>query len=85
MRSYYKRCTVAKNDSNNLGDDNPVGLLQLGMAWIRRTLRFSNAKRKDKPMDTKVRKDSSKMSDTEKMDQGFNGSTYSLNGRDVDF
>jgi len=76
---------VTKNDSNNLGDDDPVGLLQLGMAWIRRTLRFDNAKRKAKPMDTKVRKDSSKMSDIEKMDQGFNGSTYSINGRDVDF
>ena len=76
---------MTKNDSNNLGDDDPVGLLQLGMAWIRRTLRFDNAKRKAKPMDTKVRKDSSKMSDIEKMDQGFNGSTYSINGRDVDF
>tara|TARA_B100001094_G_scaffold72085_1_gene68278 strand:+ start:164 stop:334 length:171 start_codon:yes stop_codon:yes gene_type:complete len=55
MRSYYKRYTVIKNDSNNLGDDNPMGLLQLGMARIRRTLRFGNAKREDKPMDTKVR------------------------------
>ena len=33
----------------------------------------------------RVRKDSEKMTDKEKMDQGFNGSTYSINGRDVDF
>ena len=32
-----------------------------------------------------VRKDSENMSDKEKMDKGFNGSTYSINGRDVDF
>jgi len=25
------------------------------------------------------------MSDEEKLKQGFNGSTYSINGRDVDF
>ena len=25
------------------------------------------------------------LTDKEKMDQGFNGSTYSINGRDVDF
>ena len=28
---------------------------------------------------------SDEMTDQEKMDQGFNGSTYTLNGRDVDF
>jgi len=28
---------------------------------------------------------SEKMTDVEKMDKGFNGSTYSINGRDVDF
>ena len=33
----------------------------------------------------RVRKDSEKMTDKEKMDQGFNGSTYSINGRDIDF
>jgi len=29
--------------------------------------------------------DSNKLSDKEKMDKGFNGKTYSINGRDVDF
>jgi hypothetical protein len=29
--------------------------------------------------------DSDKMSDIEKMDKGFNGKTYSINGIDVDF
>tara|TARA_Y100001937_G_C7070748_1_gene308241 strand:- start:181 stop:372 length:192 start_codon:yes stop_codon:yes gene_type:complete len=28
---------------------------------------------------------SEEASDIEKMDKGFNGSTYSINGRDVDF
>ena len=29
--------------------------------------------------------DSDKMTDVEKMDKGFNGKTYSINGMDVDF
>ena len=28
---------------------------------------------------------SDKLSDKEKMDEGFNGKTYTINGRDVDF
>ena len=55
MRSYYRRCTVTKDDSINMGINNPVGFLQLDMACISHTLYFYNAKRKDKPMDTKVR------------------------------
>ena len=31
------------------------------------------------------RVDSDKMTDIEKMDKGFNGKTYSVNGLDVDF
>ena len=31
------------------------------------------------------RVDSEKMTDIEKMDKGFNGKTYSINGMDVDF
>ena len=31
------------------------------------------------------RVDSAKMTDIEKMDKGFNGKTYSVNGLDVDF
>tara|TARA_B110000046_G_scaffold6837_1_gene7197 strand:- start:7128 stop:7358 length:231 start_codon:yes stop_codon:yes gene_type:complete len=76
---------VTTNDSNNMGISKPLGLLQLVMDRIRRTLHLHNDKRKDKPMDPKVRKDSEKMTDIEKMDQGFNGDTFSLNGRDVDF
>lgn len=38
-----------------------------------------------KKFNHRVRKDSENMSDKEKMDKGFNGSTYSINGRDVDF
>ena len=33
----------------------------------------------------KVRKDSEKMSDKEKMDKGFNGKTYTINGIEYDF
>jgi len=39
----------------------------------------------EKKFNHQVRKDSENMSDKEKMDKGFNGSTYSINGRDVDF
>jgi hypothetical protein len=31
------------------------------------------------------RVDSQKMTDIEKMDKGFNGKTYSINGMDIDF
>ena len=33
----------------------------------------------------RVRKDSENMSDKEKMDKGFNGKTYSVNGIEYDF
>ena len=33
----------------------------------------------------RVRKDSDKMTDKEKMDKGFNGKTYSINGIEYDF
>ena len=35
--------------------------------------------------DKNKRVDSDNMTDIEKMDQGFNGKTYSINGKDVDF
>ena len=42
--------------------------------------------RKPPPMfNHKVRKDSEKMSDKEKMDKGFNGKTYTINGIEYDF
>ena len=38
-----------------------------------------------KEFNPKVRKDSENMSDKEKMDKGFDGKTYSVNGLDYDF
>ena len=38
-----------------------------------------------KKFDYRVRKDSESMSDKEKMDKGFNGKTYSINGLEWDF
>tara|TARA_A100001388_G_C28644952_1_gene439011 strand:+ start:367 stop:561 length:195 start_codon:yes stop_codon:yes gene_type:complete len=38
-----------------------------------------------KKFNHRVRKDSEKMSDKEKMDKGFNGKTYSINGLEWDF
>ena len=40
---------------------------------------------KQKKFNPSKRIDSDKLSDKEKMDKGFNGKTYSINGRDVDF
>ena len=39
----------------------------------------------EKPFVPNKRLNDEKMTDQEKMDQGFNGGTYSINGRDVDF
>jgi|TARA_B100000902_G_scaffold380037_1_gene414985 hypothetical protein len=38
-----------------------------------------------KKFNHRVRKDSENMSDKEKMDAGFNGKTYSVNGIEYDF
>ena len=35
--------------------------------------------------DHKTRKDSEQMTDIEKMDKGFNGKTYTINGIEYDF
>tara|TARA_Y100001937_G_scaffold1851_1_gene2359 strand:+ start:247 stop:384 length:138 start_codon:yes stop_codon:yes gene_type:complete len=40
---------------------------------------------KPKKFNPSKRVDGEKLTDKEKMDKGFNGSTYSINGRDVDF
>ena len=37
------------------------------------------------PFNPRTRIHSENMTDEEKLKQGFNGSTYSINGRDVDF
>ena len=37
------------------------------------------------PFNPRTRINSENMTDEEKLKQGFNGSTYSINGRDVDF
>ena len=46
--------------------------------------KFKKKKPKQK-FDPKVRKNSENMTDKEKMDKGFNGKTYSINGIDYDF
>ena len=38
-----------------------------------------------KDFNTRIRIDSDKMSDKEKMDRGFNGKTYTINGIEGDF
>lgn len=38
-----------------------------------------------KNFNTRIRKDSENMSDVEKMDKGFNGKTYTINGIEGDF
>ena len=40
---------------------------------------------KPKKFNPWIRINSEKMTDIEKMDKGFNGKTYSINGKDVDF
>ena len=48
--------------------------------------RFKNKKRLEKMKKNPFKRiDSEKMTDIEKMDKGFNGKTYSINGIDVDF
>jgi len=50
--------------------------------WLTRLLK----KKSDlKEFDVRIRKDSEQMSDVEKMDQGFNGKTYTINGIENDF
>ena len=47
---------------------------------------FKNKKRLEQMKKNPFKRvDSEKMSDIEKMDKGFNGKTYSINGMDVDF
>ena len=38
-----------------------------------------------KDFNTRIRIDSEKMSDVEKLDRGFNGKTYTINGIEGDF
>lgn len=38
-----------------------------------------------KDFDVRIREDSEQMSDVEKMDRGFNGKTYTINGIEGDF
>ena len=49
------------------------------------TARSAVQKQKQKKFNPSKRIDGDKLSDKEKMDKGFNGKTYSINGRDVDF
>ena len=48
--------------------------------------KFQNKKRLEQMKKNPFKRvDSQKMTDIEKMDQGFNGKTYSINGMDIDF
>ena len=49
------------------------------------TVRSVEEEPKQKKFNPWVRINSENMSDKEKMDKGFNGKTYSVNGIDVDF
>ena len=49
------------------------------------TVQSAEEEPKQKKFDPWVRINSKKMSDKEKMDKGFNGKTYSINGIEVDF
>ena len=49
------------------------------------TVRSAEGELKPKKFNPWKRINSEKMSDIEKMDKGFNGKTYSINGIDVDF
>ena len=41
--------------------------------------------KQEKKFNPRERKDGDKMTDVEKMDQGYKGSTYTINGTDGDF
>ena len=49
------------------------------------TVQSAEEEQKQKKFNPLVRINSENMSDKEKMDKGFNGKTYSINGIDVDF
>ena len=49
------------------------------------TARSAVQKQKQKKFNHSVRINSENMDDIEKMNKGFNGKTYSINGIDVDF
>ena len=49
------------------------------------TVQSAEEEPKQKKFNPSKRIDGDKLSDKEKMDKGFNGKTYSINGRDVDF
>ena len=48
-------------------------------------VRSAEEEQKQKKFNPWKRINSDKMTDIEKMDKGFNGKTYSINGMDVDF
>ena len=49
------------------------------------TVQSAEEEPKQKKFNPWIRINSEKMTDKEKMDKGFNGKTYSINGIDVDF
>jgi len=55
------------------------------MKILGKLFKAKKPKEPKKTFNPKVRQDGDKMSDKEKMDKGFNGKTYSINGIDYDF
>lgn len=52
---------------------------------LKKIFKRKEPKPQPKKFDPKVRINSEKMTDKEKMDKGFNGKTYEINGIDYDF
>ena len=48
-------------------------------------LKIRSQLEKHKKFDPKIRVDAEKLSEKEKMDEGFNGKTYTINGIEYDF
>lgn len=48
-------------------------------------LNVSEASKQEKKFNPRTRKDGEKMTDVEKMDEGYKGNTYTINGIDGDF
>ena len=53
--------------------------------WFKKDEEEKPSKLEQIKKDKNKRVDSDNMTDIEKMDKGFNGNTYSINGKDVDF
>ena len=65
-------------------------LLSEMLKWLKNNLSKKKLPKKESRLDQMKKKpyrrvDSDNMTEIEKMDQGFNGKTFSINGMDIDF